>query len=57
MNYGYEIKLSNDNCKVIRSVFPMTKIQATQALQRAVLYYTTTRPWAKITKTKIIERR
>lgn len=57
MNYGYEIKLANDNCKVIRSVFPMTKIQATQALQRAVLYYTTTRPWAKITKTKIIERR
>lgn len=57
MNYGYEIKLANDNHKIIRSVFPMTKVQAAQALQRAVLYYTTTHPWATITKTKIIERK
>jgi hypothetical protein len=57
MNYGYEIRLANDSHKIIRSVFPMTKIQAAEALQRAVLYHTTTRPWAKIVKTKIIERK
>lgn len=57
MIYGYEIQLANDNRKVVRSVFPMTKEQAAQGLQKAILYYTTTHPWASITKTKIIERK
>ena len=57
MNYGYEIRLANDRHKVISSVFPMTKEQAEQALQRAVLYYKTYHPWARIVKTKIIERK
>ena len=55
--YGYELELMNDNRSVVRSVMPMTRTEASEALKRAITYYTVTHPWARIISATIIERK
>lgn len=57
MLYGYMINFKNFSRKTIFNKFPMTRNQAVEALDRAILYYKTEYPQAQIDSTLVIKRK
>ena len=57
MLYGYMINFKNFSRKTIFNKFPMTRNQAVEALERAILYYKTEYPQAQIDSTLVIKRK
>lgn len=55
MKYGYMINFKNFSRKTIFNKFPMTRNQAVEALERAILYYKTEYPQAQIQSTLVIK--
>lgn len=57
MKYGYVINFNNFSRKTVFNRFPMTKEQAVEALEHAIIYYKTEYPQAQIQSTLVIKRK
>ena len=55
MKYGYVINFKNFSRKTVFNKFPMTRNQAVEALERAIVYYKTEYPQAQIYSTLVIK--